>query len=59
MRAPFFKVMMICMTMMIVQLATMLTMTAIVCMIPVTAISPPPLSKVVVHMMIQRSSSKD
>ena len=30
MRAPFFKVMMICMTMMIVQLAMMLTMTAIV-----------------------------
>jgi hypothetical protein len=59
MRAPFFKVMMICMTTMIVQLATMLTMTAIVCMIPVAAMSPHPVSKVVVPMEIQRSSSMD
>ena len=58
--APFFKVMMICMTMMIVQLAMMWTMTAIVCMIPVTAISAPPFSKIeVVHMEIQRYSSMD
>ena len=48
MRAPFFKVMMICMTMMIVQLAMLLTITAIVCMIPVTAMSHLPFSKIVV-----------
>jgi hypothetical protein len=60
MRVPFSKVMMICMTTMLVQLATMLTMTAIVCVIPVIAMSPPPFSKiVVVPMMIQRSSSMD
>ena len=58
-RAPFSKVMMICMTVMIVQLATMLTMTAIVCIIPVTAMSHPPFSKVLVPMKIQRSSSMD
>ena len=46
MRVPFFKVMMICMTMMIVQLARLLTMTAIVCVIQVAAMSPPPFSKV-------------
>ena len=57
MRAPFFKVMMICMTMMIVQLATMMTMTAIICVIPVTAMSHPPFSKIVL-MEIQRSSSR-
>jgi hypothetical protein len=57
-RAPFFKVMMICMTTMIVQIARLLTMTAIVCVIPVTAMSPPPFSEiVVVPMEIQRSSS--
>ena len=57
-RAPFFKVMMICMTMMIVQLAMMLTMTAIVCVIPVTAMNYSPFSKiVVVPMEMQRSSS--
>jgi hypothetical protein len=40
--------------------ATMLIMTAIVCVIPVTAMSHPPFSKiVVVHMMIQRYSSMD
>ena len=55
--STFFKVMMICITTMIVQLAMMLTMTSIVCMIPVTAMSPPPFSKVVVHKKIQRSSS--
>ena len=44
---------------MIVQLAMMLTMTAIVCIIPVTAMSPPPFSKVLVPMEIQRSSSMD
>ena len=49
MRALLFKVM-ICMTMMIVQLAMTLTMTAIVCMIPVTAMSHPPFSMVVVPM---------
>ena len=59
MRAQFFKVMMICMTMMIVQLATMLTMTAIVCVIPVIAMSPPPFSKVLVPMEIQSYSSMD
>ena len=37
-------------TMMIVQLAMMLTMTAIVCVIPVTAMSHPPFSMVVVPM---------
>ena len=52
-RAAFFKVMMICMTMMIVQIATLLTMTAIDCMIPVTAMSSPPFSKEVLHMKIQ------
>ena len=52
MRAPFFKVM-ICMTTMIVQLAKLLGMTAIVCMIPVTAMSPPPFSMVVVPMKNQ------
>ena len=57
MRAPFFKVMMICMTTMIVQLAILLTMTAIVCVIPVTAMNPPPLSTVLVHIKIQRYSS--
>ena len=55
-RATFFKVMMICMTMMIVQLATM---TTFVCMIPVTAMSPPPFSMVLVPMEIQRYSSMD
>ena len=54
MRAPFFKVMMICMTMMIVQIARLLTMTAIVCVIQVTARSYPPFSKVLVPMEIQR-----
>ena len=48
MRVPFFKVMMICMATMIVQLAMILTMTAIVCVIPVTAMSPPPFSQIVV-----------
>ena len=57
--STFFKVMMICITTMIVQLAMMLTMTAIVCMIPVTAMSTPPFSKVVVHMEIQRASLMD
>ena len=47
------------MTTMIVQIATILTMTAIVCVIPVTAMGPPPFSKVVVPMKIQRSSSMD
>ena len=60
MTAPFFKEMMICMTTMIVQLASMLTMTAIVCIIPVTAMSHPPFSKIVlVPMEIQKSSSMD
>ena len=54
-----FKVMMICMTMMIVQLAMMWTMTAIVCIIPVTATSNPPFSMVQIPMEIQRSSSMD
>ena len=58
-KAPFFKVMMICMTMMIVQLAMLLTMTAIVCVIPVTAMSHPPFSMVLVPMEIQRSFSMD
>ena len=44
---------------MIVQIARLLTITAIVCMIPVTAMSPPPFSKVLVPMMIQKSSSMD
>ena len=52
-RAPFFNVMMICMARWIVQLAMMLTMTAIVCMIPVTAMSPPPFSIVVELMSVQ------
>ena len=43
----------------IVQLATMLTLTSIVCMVQVTAMSPPPFSKLVVPMEIQRSSSMD
>jgi hypothetical protein len=60
MRAPFFKVRMICMTTMIVQIARLLTMTAIVCVIPVIAMSAPPFSKiVVVPMEIQRYSSMD
>ena len=57
--APSIMVLMICMTMMIVQLAMMLTMTAIVCVIPVTAMSHPLFSMVVVPMKIQRSSSMD
>ena len=56
-RAPSIIVMMICMTTMIVQIARMLTMTAIVCVIPVTAMSHSPYSKVLVPMKIQRSSS--
>jgi hypothetical protein len=59
MRAKHFKAMMICMTTMIVQIARLLTMTAIVCMIPVTAMSHPPFSKVLVPMKIQRYSSMD
>ena len=56
--STFFKEMMICMTTMIVQLASLLTITEIVCMIPVTVMSPPPFSKIVlVPIMIQRSSS--
>ena len=56
----FFEVTMICMTMMIVQLAMLLTMTATVCIIPVTAMSHSPFSKVlVVPMEIQMSSSMD
>ena len=51
--AQFLKVMMICMATMIVQLAMILTMTAIVCVIPVTAMSPPPFSQIVVPMEIQ------
>ena len=58
-RAPFIKGMMLCMTTMIVQLAMMLTMRAIVCVIPVTEMSPPPFSKVVVPTEIQWSSSMD
>jgi hypothetical protein len=59
-KAPFFKVTMIsCMTTIIVQLATMLTRTAIVCVIPVTAMTYPPFSKVVVPIEIQRSTSMD
>ena len=58
-RAPFSKVTMIYMTTIIVQLATLLTMTAIICIIPVTAMSHPPFSMVLVLMEIQRSSSKD
>ena len=57
-KAPFFKVMMIYMTTIIVQLAMLLTMTAIVCLITVTAMSHPPFSKIVL-MEIQRSSSMD
>ena len=45
--------------MMIIQLATMFTIKTIVCMIPVTAMSPPPFSMVLVPMKIQRSSSMD
>jgi hypothetical protein len=59
MKEQFFKGMVICMTTMVVQIARLLTMTSIVCMIPVTAMSPPPFSKVVLHMKIQRSSSMD
>ena len=59
MRAPSIMVTMICITNMIVQIATLLTMTAIVCIIPVTAMSHPPFSKVLVPMKIQRSSSMD
>ena len=55
-RATFFKVMIICMTTVIVQLARLLTLTSIVCMVHVTAMSPP-FSMVLVHMKIQRSSS--
>ena len=59
-RAPSITVLMICMTMMmLVQLAMMLTMTAIICIIPVTAMSHPPFSMVLVPMEIQRSSSMD
>ena len=59
-RAPFSKVTMIYMTTIIVQQATLLTMTAIVCVIPVTAMSHSPISKIVlVPMEIQRSSSMD
>ena len=54
---PFFKVMMICTTMIIIQLATLMKMKAINCVIPVTAMSPPPFSKVIVPMEIQSSSS--
>ena len=50
---------MLCMTIMIVQLATLLTMTAIVCVAQVTAMSPPPFSMVLVPMEIQKSSSMD
>ena len=57
-RAPSIMVMMIYMTTIIVQLATLLTMTAIICIIPVTAMSHPPFSKTVL-MEIQRSSSMD
>ena len=42
---------MICMTTMIAQLAIMFTMTAIVCVIPVTAMSHSPFSKIVVVPM--------
>ena len=58
-RAPSIKVTMMCMTMMIVQLAMMLTMTAIVCVIPVTAMSHSLFPKVLVPKEIQRSSSMD
>ena len=58
-RAPFSKVTMIYMTTIIVQIATLLTMTAIICIITVTAMSPPPFSKLVVPMKIQRSPSVD
>ena len=57
MRAPFSKVTMIYMTTIIIQIATLLTMTAIICIIPVTAMSHPPFSKVLVPMEIQRSSN--
>jgi hypothetical protein len=51
---------MICMTTMIAQIARLLTMKAIVCVIPVTAMSLPPFSEVVlVPMEILRSSSMD
>ena len=56
-RAPSIMVTMICMSTMIVQIARLLSMTAIVCVIPVTAMSPPPFSKVLVPMKFQRSSS--
>ena len=59
-QSTFNKMMMICMTMMIIQLASMIIVTAIVCMVQVTAMSPPPFSKIlVVPMKIQRSSSMD
>ena len=58
MRAPYLKVTNIYMTTMRVQLATLLTMTAIVCVIPVTAMCPPLFSMVVVKMKIQKSSFK-
>ena len=58
-RAPSIMVLMIYITTIIVQLATLLTMTAIVCIIPVTAMCHPPFSKILVHMEIQRSSSMD
>ena len=58
MRAPFSKVMMICMTTMIVQIAMLLTIITIVCVISVTAMSHSPFSKVLVPMEIQRSSDR-
>ena len=57
--STFFIVTMICMTTMTIQLARLLTMTAIVCMILVTVMSLPLFSKVVVPMTIQRTSSID
>ena len=59
MRVPYFRVTMICMTMMKVQLAISMTMTAIVCVIKVNAMSNSPFSTVLVPMEIQRSSSMD
>ena len=50
MRAPSIMVLMICMTTTIVQIATLLTMTAIICVIPVTAMSHSPFSMVLVPM---------
>ena len=59
-RAPSIMVTMRCMTTIIVQIVRLLTMIAIGCMIPVTAMSHPPFSKIVlVPMEIQRSSSMD